>query len=127
MRVVLSGKRRDYLIKELDKNNIDYSYFKMVSVKNLNELYNLLDLYIVSSRVEGGPQAILECALTKTPLISTDVGIANKILHDESLYNMDNFSLAKPNVEYSFNKAQDYVIPKGFTYFHKIFKEINES
>ena len=127
LRVVLSGKRRDYLIKELDKNNIDYSYFKMVSVKNLNELYNLLDLYIVSSRVEGGPQAILECALTKTPLISTDVGIANKILHDESLYNMDNFSLAKPNVEYSFNKAQDYVIPKGFTYFHKIFKEINES
>ena len=30
----------------------------------------MLDMYIVSSRLEGGPQAILESALTKTPIIS---------------------------------------------------------
>ena len=39
-------------------------------------------MYIVSSRLEGGPQAILESALTKTPIISTDVGIASSISGD---------------------------------------------
>ena len=43
----------------------------MVNFDQLNELYNCLDLYIVSSRLEGGPQAIIECALSKTPIIST--------------------------------------------------------
>ena len=45
----------------------------MASFETLNELYNILDLYIVASRIEGGPQAILECAVTKTPVISTDM------------------------------------------------------
>ena len=30
----------------------------MVNQQELNELYNCLDLYIVSSRIEGGPRAI---------------------------------------------------------------------
>ena len=127
LKVILAGNRRDYLIKELDENNISYSYFEMVGVKSLNELYNVLDLYIVSSRVEGGPQAILECALSKTPLISTDVGIASKILHPKSLYNMENFSSAITNIDYSFNKAKDFLIPQGFRSFIEIFKEIYES
>ena len=50
----------------------------MASFKEINELYNLLDLYVVSSRFEGGPQSILECGITKTPIISTNVGIAKK-------------------------------------------------
>ena len=45
----------------------------------LNELYNILDLYLVTSRIEGGPQAILECAIIKTPIMSTDVGVASGI------------------------------------------------
>ena len=63
--VVLTGKRRQYIINELQKLNIKYYYFEMTTFKELNELYNILDLYIVASRVEGGPQAIFECAITK--------------------------------------------------------------
>ena len=51
---------------------------KWLTVK-LNKLYNILDLYIVSSRIEGGPQAILESSITKTPILSTDVGVASEI------------------------------------------------
>ena len=54
-----------------------------------------LTLYIVASRVEGGPQSIPECALTRTPIISTDVGIASNILSSESIFSMDNFIKAK--------------------------------
>ena len=42
----------------------------MASITKMNKLYNILDLYIVSSRFEGGPQSIMECAVTKTPIIS---------------------------------------------------------
>ena len=34
----------------------------MCDFKTLNELMNCLDLYIVASRVEGGPRAINECS-----------------------------------------------------------------
>ena len=74
IKVVLSGKRRQYIMNELKSNNIPFNYFDMIDFVSLNELYNCLDLYIVSSRVEGGPQAILECGINKTPIISTDVG-----------------------------------------------------
>ena len=54
----------------------------MADSKTINDLYNILDLYIVSSRIEGGPQAIMEAAYTKTPIVSTDVGVASEILSD---------------------------------------------
>ena len=63
--VVLTGKRR-MVINELERLNIRYKYFEMINFENLNELYNILKLYLVTSRIEGGPQAILECAITKT-------------------------------------------------------------
>ena len=31
----------------------------------MNELYNILDLYLITSRLEGGPQALVECGQTK--------------------------------------------------------------
>mgnify|MGYP006264644971 FL=1 len=67
--VLLSGKRRNFVINELEKINVPYSYFEMVDIQTLNRLYNSLDLYIVTSRVEGGPQAIVECAMSKLSLI----------------------------------------------------------
>tara|TARA_B100001250_G_scaffold404429_1_gene420399 strand:- start:247 stop:1170 length:924 start_codon:yes stop_codon:yes gene_type:complete len=125
--VILTGKRRQYIISELEKLNIPYRYFEMVDFKELNELYNILNLYIVSSRVEGGPQAIVECGIIKTPIISTDVGVASELLSTESIYNMDNFRLAKPNIEYANKKADSYKIPKGFDNYRNLFRRIYEN
>ena len=84
----------------------------MTNFNELNELYNILDLYIVSSRVEGGPQAILECAITKTPVISTDVGIASQILNPKSIYDPESFSTASPDIEYAYRKSMSYIFQK---------------
>ena len=65
LKVILSGKRRNYVINKLEEAGIPYKYFEMVPLEVVNKLYNVLDLYLVTSRVEGGPQAIFECALTK--------------------------------------------------------------
>ncbi len=125
--IILTGKRRDYLLRKLEEIGVDYSYFKMTNFKELNELYNCLDLYVVASRVEGGPQSIMECGLNKTPIISTNVGIAPEILSPESIFNMTNFRKAKPNIKIAFDNVQKYLIPKGFDNFIKMLELDNES
>ena len=69
-----------------------------------------MDLYIVSSRYEGGPRSIFEAGATKTPIISTRVGIAEDILPNESLYDMDNYISyrdAQPNVDKLYKNIQE--------------------
>ena len=100
----------------------------MVDLKELNELYNVLDLYVVSSRIEGGPQAIMECAITETPIVSTDVGIASEILNQESIYkSIEQFHKAQPNTEFALQKAKSFIIPKGMESYIKMFEEVYES
>ena len=122
--ILLTGKRRSYIISKLKELDINYIYFEMVSVQELNELYNSLDLYIVSSRVEGGPQAIFECAATKTSIISTDVGIAKEILNKKSIFDMENFTLAVPDVDTAYKNVQKYTKNKGLDNFRIFFNRV---
>ena len=124
VRVLLTGRCRQYVMKELQKLGIPCIYYEMVDFKILNDLYNCLDLYIVGSRVEGGPRAINECALAKVPIISTDVGIAKNLLSQESIFDlndMENFTGANENTEYSYLKVKEQFIPLYFKTFNKIF------
>lgn len=131
LEVVLTGKRRQFVISQLKKNNIPFHFFEMVSTNEMNKLYNLLNLYIVTSRVEGGPQAIFECAITKTPIISSDVGIANEVLHSKSIFRVEpsfeEINNAQPDVDYAYNKVQKYLISSNLLRFKKIFEEIDEN
>ena len=121
--VLLTGRRRQYIMNELKAAGIKYYYFEMVRFDELNEMYNMLNLYVVSSRVEGGPQAILECGLSKTPIISTDVGIASKILSAESIYDFETYNNPIPNVDTAYKNSKKYIIPNWFDEYHKLFKE----
>lgn len=127
LKIILTGKRREYLINNFKKNNIKFKYFEMVNTKTLNELYNILDLYIVSSRVEGGPQAILECASSKIPIISTNVGIASEILSTKSIFDLDSSFNAEPNIEFQYQNVKKHFIPSGMTPFIDMFRELYES
>ena len=52
LKVLLAGKRRQYVINELERHGIPYAYFKMASIKDLNMSFIIyLDLYVVSSRL----------------------------------------------------------------------------
>lgn len=118
--VLLTGRRRNYIIAELQRYNIDFMYLEMVSTENLSELYQCLDLYIVSSRIEGGPRAIMECAILQIPIISTNVGIADLILPQESIYDANNFLSyrnAKPDVKYAYEKVVYYEIKNYLSVF----------
>ncbi len=124
LKIILTGKRRQYLIENFNKFGIKYKYYEMVNFETINNLYNILDLYLVTSRVEGGPQAIIECGLTKTPILSTDVGIAQNILDPKSIFNENNFFEARTNVDYAYNKSKEMSIPLGMREFISMFKNL---
>lgn len=127
MRIVLAGKNRQFLISEFEKLNIPYKYFEMVNPSKLNDLYNILDLYLVTSRIEGGPQAIMEASITRTPILSTDVGVASEILHENSIFDVNKFSESIPNVDHAYENSLEFTIPSGLNKFDSIFTEIYES
>ena len=120
--VVLSGWRRQYVMDRLSRAGIRYHYFELCDFETLNELYNSIDLYVVSSRVEGGPQAIPECSMTRTPIISRDVGLAPEILAPESVN--DDLNAATPNLEYAYDKVQQYTIKNHMQKFVDLFIDI---
>lgn len=108
IQVVLTGLRREYIIKELKALKIKYYYFNMVPLESINQLYNCLNLYISASRCEGGPRSVVECGLTKTPIISTYVGIAPELMDKKSMFDCENwesYQNAIPNSEYLHNKV----------------------
>ena len=127
MKIVLAGKNRQFLISEFEKLNIPYKYFEMVNPSKLNDLYNILDLYLVTSRIEGGPQAIMEASITRTPILSTDVGVASEILHENSIFDVNKFSESIPNVDHAYENSLEFTIPSGLNKFDSIFTEIYES
>ena len=127
IKIVLAGKRRNYLIAKFNNAKIPYSYFEMVDSEALNDLYNILDLYIVTSRLEGGPQAILECAISKTPILSTDVGVASEILNKNSIFEINQFEKAKVDIEHAYKNSLNYIIPIGMKKYIDMFKEVYES
>ncbi len=106
--VVLSGLRREYIINELKKCGIKYHYFNMISMEKMNELYNCIDLYIVSSRCEGGPRSVFEAGLTKTPIISTCVGISPELMDYSSLFEYNDWTTyidAVPNTDFLYDSV----------------------
>lgn len=115
--VILSGRNRQFLIDNFARMGVKYHYFNMVPIETINELYNCLDLYIVTSKYEGGPRSILECALTRTPVISTKVGIAPEFMDSNSLFDVEDWQTyrnAIPNPDIlaqnvAFLKAEDYM------------------
>jgi len=124
--VLLTGTRRHYIITELKKHKIPYVYIEMCNLKVLNELYNCLDLYLVTSRVEGGPRAINETALTRTPLLTTNVGITGLICHPNSIIDEHNLEndikniKIKPDTEYNYSRAQTYTINNYMDKFNEL-------
>lgn len=95
--VILAGPRRHWLLKKLKDENFLFTYIGSPSLDDdiavnslprstLNILYNLMDLYVVSSRWEAGPHSILEAAAAKCKIVSTPVGLATDVLEPAAIF-----------------------------------------
>jgi len=78
--VVLSGPSRGYVKKRLEEESIDYVHNYYEEPDKVADLYRILDLYLITSREEGGPKAVVESMASGIPLVSTKVGMANDII-----------------------------------------------
>lgn len=115
--VVLAGWRRQYVMGRLDAAGVKYTYFERPPQATLNELYQTLDLYPVTARHEGGPQALLECGLLGVPVVSRPVGIAEQVLPSDAI-NADVY-MAEPFVP----NVTSMMLPNGIGAYRQMFAE----
>ena len=111
--VLLAGPRRGYVESRLETCGMAFKSLGKIPYERMYELYNCLDYYLVTSRCEGGPQAVLEAMATKTPIYSTPVGISCLLSKDVVLSGVDEFvcALKKPYpdvIETHYEVAQQY-------------------
>jgi glycosyltransferase involved in cell wall biosynthesis len=94
--LLLAGPRRHWILKQLQERQIPYTYvgkemleddnkINILSPEQINTLYHISDLHLVTSRWEGGPRSVLEASATKTPMLCTEVGMALDILQEDCL------------------------------------------
>ncbi|KLN58950.1 hypothetical protein WH96_20205 [Kiloniella spongiae] len=97
VKAILAGPRRHWLRKHLTEIGVPFEYIgnsveqddvaiNTLSRNEINALYNLIDLTVVSSRSEGGPLAICEAPMANCKIISTPVGMAPDALPDRSIF-----------------------------------------
>ncbi len=80
--VLLTGPARGYVKNRLSAKGIPFIHKYLEDPREIPQYFNLLDLYIVSSRNEGGPKAIMQSLASGVPLVSTKVGMASDILEN---------------------------------------------
>jgi glycosyltransferase involved in cell wall biosynthesis len=80
--VLLSGPARGYVKSGLEQRGIRYAHDYAPDRDALAKLYHALDLYLVTSREEGGPMALMESMSSGVPVVSTRVGMAPDLIRD---------------------------------------------
>lgn len=116
--VLLAGWRRQYLINRLNEEKIPFSYFERPPQRTLNDLYQTLDIYPVTSRCEGGPQSLIECGLLDVKVVSRNVGISNQVLPKTAIH--DDVYFATPSVP----NVESWKLPLGYRKYRKMLLEI---
>ena len=78
--VLLVGPARGYVRRELERVGIPYRHVLAASRQEVARAYHALDAYLVTSRQEGGPKAVLESMAAGVPLVTTRVGQAQELV-----------------------------------------------
>ena len=78
--VLLTGPSRGYLVSALKKADIKFKYFEVDNYLDVPFYYHALDLYLITSREEGGPKGLIEALASGVPVVSTPVGMCVDLL-----------------------------------------------
>jgi glycosyltransferase involved in cell wall biosynthesis len=77
---VIVGHGWKELVAQLRSIGFVVTYLVNVDWYDLVDVYNSLDLYLITSYLEGGPLTLLEAGACGIPVISTPVGLALEVL-----------------------------------------------
>ena len=77
--VLLTGPSRGYVINSLRNLGIEFWHLEPKTEFEMAEIYRTLDLYLITSRDEGGPKGLIESLSSGCPVVTTPVGLAKDI------------------------------------------------
>ncbi|MBF0267993.1 MAG: glycosyltransferase family 4 protein [Alphaproteobacteria bacterium] len=80
--VLLTGPARGYVKAGLDRIGVPYRHVMVERYEDIVPCHQAIDLYLVSSRDEGGPLASLEALACATPVVSTPVGMLKDLIRN---------------------------------------------
>ena len=136
--VLLTGPSRGYLISRLKKLGISFTYHRVEDYSTMPIYYHALDLYLITSREEGGPKGLVESISSSVPVVSTRVGMAVDLLNQSNvlssfepaniaselteLINTDNFSRPIKN-ENEIIESLDYK-EIAVQYYDKVYSKL---
>ena len=80
--VLLTGPARGYVKRGLDEMRVSYRHVLVKHYRDVARYFWALDLYIIASRDEGGPMALLESMASGVPLVSTRVGMCADLIEE---------------------------------------------
>lgn len=123
LHVVLTGWRRQYVTSRLNDMQVKHSYFELTSQDEMNKLYQCLDIYPVTSRIEGGPQSLIECGLLDVPVISTPMGMSTELLPQTAIsheFSANSMLTLKPTIP----DVKDITLPYGFDAYRRLFDSL---
>ncbi|MEQ9672706.1 glycosyltransferase family 4 protein [Coleofasciculus sp. G2-EDA-02] len=112
-------------VPALRKLGCKVSYKVSVPREDVPKYYHQLDLYAITSRIEGGPLTLLEAGACGIPIISTPVGIAVELLAkpgcgkllsgfdsqeiaEAIIFNMENPQIAQSRAEVLLQEIRQY-------------------
>ena len=106
--VLLTGPARMYVRANLERRGIPTVHVLLASRDELSVAYDALDVYLVTSRQEGGPKGAFEAAAAGVPVVTTRVGQAQELLtheHDALLTDVDDVDALAEAVHRVFGDA----------------------
>lgn len=106
--VLLTGPARGYVKSRLKKSSIPFLHKHLDNYLDIVKYYQSLDLYLITSREEGGPKAILESWAAGVPIVTTKVGMATDIV----INNKNGILVNIEDVDSIANKASELIEKK---------------
>lgn len=80
--VLLTGPARGFVKRGLERLGVPYAHTYVETREELARCYHALDLYLITSREEGGPMALMESMASHVPVVSTRVGMSVDLIRD---------------------------------------------
>ena len=77
--VLLSAPARGYIIEKLKSKGIKFIHKNVLHPNQLSKLYSAIDLYLITSREEGGPKGLIEALSSGKKVVTTPVGMSKDL------------------------------------------------
>jgi glycosyltransferase involved in cell wall biosynthesis len=83
---LITGGGWDDIVEKMRNAGARVEYIPEATKDEMQTIYNLLDLLLVTSHVEGGPLTVLEACGAGISVLAPRVGYANDLLQESSFY-----------------------------------------